>query len=209
MRLWFLADCGRATLSQQQVRDSYANAFGEAIPNILFFGGDNAYNSGTLDEYQAAIFNMYSQELANIGSLSTFGNHDSYSGANSNSQTGVYYDLFMLPKNGESSKPGGIVSNTEAYYSFDYGSHIHVVCLNSMDVDRSIGSVMLSWLEQDLFTANASGVDWIIAIWHHPPYSKGSHGKFFFRKKKKKKKKEEGNSDINPIHICSNYIFDT
>jgi hypothetical protein len=31
---------------------------------------------------------------------------------------------------------------------------------------------MLSWLEQDL-AANMS--DWLIAFWHHPPYTKGSH----------------------------------
>ena len=31
---------------------------------------------------------------------------------------------------------------------------------------------MLTWLEADL--ANTAQ-DWIIAYWHHPPYSKGSH----------------------------------
>ncbi len=31
---------------------------------------------------------------------------------------------------------------------------------------------MLTWLELDLASTSQ---DWIIANWHHPPYSKGSH----------------------------------
>ena len=31
---------------------------------------------------------------------------------------------------------------------------------------------MLTWLEADL-AANTN--EWLIAFWHHPPYSKGSH----------------------------------
>ena len=31
---------------------------------------------------------------------------------------------------------------------------------------------MLTWLEADLAS---TAQDWIIAYWHHPPYSKGSH----------------------------------
>ena len=31
---------------------------------------------------------------------------------------------------------------------------------------------MMSWLEAD---ANATSQDWIVAFWHHPPYSHGSH----------------------------------
>src|SRR5687767_5402286 len=37
---------------------------------------------------------------------------------------------------------------------------------------RTPGSPMLNWLEQDL-AANTN--DWIIAFFHHPPYTKGSH----------------------------------
>ena len=35
---------------------------------------------------------------------------------------------------------------------------------------------MLTWLEQDLA---ATEKDWIIAFWHSPPYSKGSHDSDF------------------------------
>ena len=97
------------------------------------------------------------------------GNHDDRS-ANSATQNGVYYGTSStLPTGwrGRAAMPSG----TEAYYSFDYGN-IHFVVLDSHDSDRSVGSSMLTWLEQDLA---ATTQDWIIAFWHHPPYSKGGH----------------------------------
>jgi hypothetical protein len=41
-----------------------------------------------------------------------------------------------------------------------------------MSVDRTSNGVMLAWLQQDL-AANTN--EWLIAFWHHPPYSRGSH----------------------------------
>ncbi|MCP5055221.1 MAG: hypothetical protein GY937_00685, partial [bacterium] len=66
---------------------------------------------------------------------------------------------------------GGVASNTEAYYSFDFGN-VHFVALDSSESDRSPGGEMLSWLTADLA---ANQQDWTIAFFHHPPYSKGSH----------------------------------
>jgi hypothetical protein len=37
---------------------------------------------------------------------------------------------------------------------------------------RAPGGAMLTWLAADLAATNQ---DWIIAFWHHPPYSKGTH----------------------------------
>ena len=66
---------------------------------------------------------------------------------------------------------GGVASGTEAYYSFDFGN-VHFICLNSEDSGSAPGGTMLTWLEQDLVNATA---DWIVAFFHHPPYSHGSH----------------------------------
>jgi hypothetical protein len=126
--------------------------------------GDNAYDSGTDAQYQAAVFNMYPTLLRNTPLWPTRGNHDVlYSGANND-----YYELFTLPK---SAEIGGIASGTEAYYSFDY-ANTHFVCLDSEGSDRSVGGPMAVWLRADLA---ATPRDWVIAYWHHPPYSKGSH----------------------------------
>src|SRR5213593_2232123 len=70
--------------------------------------------------------------------------------------------------NGEA---GGAASGTEHYYSFDY-SNIHFICLDSMASSRSAGSPMLTWLQADI---SSTTKNWIVAFWHHPPYSKGSH----------------------------------
>ena len=69
------------------------------------------------------------------------------------------------------AEAGGVASGTEAYYSFDYGN-IHFVCLESYETDRSPSGAMLTWLLADLL---ANTKDWVIAFWHHPPYTKGSH----------------------------------
>jgi|GEM_PF-969108 len=166
-RMWVLGDCGTANANQRAVRDAYYNYAGGDHTDLILFLGDNAYNSGTDSEYQFAIFeDMYEDILRQTVSISCPGNHDLYT-ANSNDETGPYYDIFTLPKNAEA---GGIASGTEAYFSYDYGN-VHIVSLDAQS-NNAVGSPMLTWLENDL--ANTTQ-EWIIAIWHHPPYSKGSH----------------------------------
>ena len=167
-RIWVIGDSGTANGNARSVRDAYLDfAAGSYAADLMLMLGDNAYNDGTDSEYQAAVFNMYPSILRNTVVWSTLGNHDGYT-ADSASQTGPYYDIFTFPRAGEA---GGLASGTEAYYSFDY-ANIHFICLDSYETNRSPNGPMLTWLEQDLA---ATTQDWIIAYWHHPPYSKGSH----------------------------------
>jgi len=166
-RIWVLGDSGTANGNARAVRDAY-DGFTAARPTDLWLMlGDNAYSSGTDSEYQAAVFDMYPAHLRTAVLWPTLGNHDGIS-ADSQTQTGPYYGIFTLPAAGEA---GGVPSGTEAYYSFDYGN-LHFICLDSHDSNRSPTGAMMTWLNDDLAAANA---DWIIAFWHHPPYSKGSH----------------------------------
>jgi PKD repeat protein len=165
IRLWVIGDSGTANADAMRVRDAFVD-LGEPA-DVWLMLGDNAYNSGTDAEYQDAVFDIYDAILPNTPLWSTLGNHDGYS-ASSASQTGPYFDIFTLPASGEA---GGEPSGTEAYYSFDVGN-VHIVCLDSYDSDRQVGGAMLDWLEDDLSTTTA---DWVLAFWHHPPYSKGSH----------------------------------
>jgi hypothetical protein len=166
-RIWVLGDSGTANANAQAVAKAYANFTGSIHTDLWLMLGDNAYHSGTDSQYQAAVFDMYPEMLRTSVLWPTLGNHDGAT-ADSASQSGPYYDIFTLPKSAEA---GGLASGTEAYYSFDYGN-IHFICLESHETDRSPGGAMLSWLQLDLADTLQ---EWIIAFWHHPPYSKGRH----------------------------------
>lgn len=166
-RIWVIGDAGTANSSQTAVRNAYYTFTGARHTDLWLQLGDNAYSDGTDAQYQAAVFNMYSALLRKSVTWPTLGNHDGHT-AVSLSQSGPYYNIFTFPKNGEC---GGLASGTEAYYSFDYGN-IHFQCLDSYGTSRSVGGAMHTWVKND---ANATARDWIIAYWHHPPYTKGSH----------------------------------
>ena len=110
---------------------------------------------------------MYPEYLRTAPLWPALGNHDART-ASSITQSGVYYSIFTLPTRGQS---GGVASGTEAYYAFDH-ANIHFVCLDSHDSDRSASGAMMQWLKADL--ANTTR-DWIIAYFHHPTYTKGTH----------------------------------
>lgn len=167
LRIWVVGDAGRANDTAALVRDGYLKFTGTRHTDLWLMLGDNAYDIGTLDEYQQAVFDMYPEFLRSSVLWTAIGNHDAGS-ASSLLQTGPYYELFSPPAGGEA---GGLASGTAAYYSFDYGN-IHFICLDSYGSDRSPDGAMFTWLARD---AAASNQDWQVAFWHHPPYTKGSH----------------------------------
>ncbi|MFT5138704.1 MAG: hypothetical protein ACI9CB_000329, partial [Rhodothermales bacterium] len=169
-RFWAIGDSGTAVTHPGQaasVRDAFKTYSASSPANFMMMLGDNAYNDGTDTQYQNAVFDTYPELLRQLPLWSTLGNHDGHS-ADSATQTGPYYDIFELPTTGE---VGGYPSFTEAYYSFDYGE-VHFVCLDSYDSPRGVNASMMTWLESDLAENH---LPWVIAYWHHPPYSKGSH----------------------------------
>jgi len=168
-RIWAIGDCGTASVGypgSAMVRDGYLNYTGTNLTDVWLMLGDNAYYSGYDYEYQSAVFETYPMLLRNTLLWSTLGNHETY-GADREGRI-AYHDIFSLPANAEA---GGVISGTENYYSFDY-ANIHFVCLDSELSGRTPDSPMAQWLHADL-SANTN--DWIIAFWHSPPYSKGSH----------------------------------
>ena len=165
LRFWVLGDpgtggdgLGRA----ERVRDAYLRSplFRHADGWLLL--GDNAYESGADSEYQSAIFETYRKILPNTPLWSTLGNHETFT------PSVPYFDIFTLPTAGEA---GGLASGTEHYYAFDF-ANVHFICLDSMQSSRQPGSPMLTWLANDLA---ATSQHWIVAFWHHPPFSHGSH----------------------------------
>ena len=166
VRFWVTGDQGKAGVIQQDVRDAMLQWLeenpraGRAYLDFWLTTGDNAYKSGTNQQFQDAFFAPYQNILRNIPVWPAYGNHDA--------RRWAFFDIFSLPQQAES---GGVPSGTENYYSFDY-ANIHFVFLDSQDSDRDQDSSMAKWLTTDL---KANSLPWTIAVFHHPPYSKGSH----------------------------------
>jgi Calcineurin-like phosphoesterase/Purple acid Phosphatase, N-terminal domain len=163
-RVWILGDPGTGTSEQDRVRDAFLDWNGNRNIDVWLMLGDNAYDSGTDSEYQEGLFDPYEATLKNTVLWPTRGNHDGVRSGAAND----YYEFFTMPTAGEA---GGLASGTEAYYSFDHGN-IHFICLDSEGTTRTATGAMATWLENDLA---ATTRDWIVAFWHHPPYTKGSH----------------------------------
>jgi len=166
-RVWVLGDPGTANNVQRAVRDHYYTFTGTRGTDLWLLLGDNAYPHGTDAEHQRAIFDIYPETLRSSPVWPAMGNHDAGS-ATSLTQSGVFFDVFTLPTMGQA---GGMMSGTEAYYAFDY-ANIHFICLDSHDTDRSETGAMMQWLKADLA---ATKRDWIVAFFHHPTYTKGTH----------------------------------
>jgi hypothetical protein len=168
-RFWVLGDGGTGREAQKAVYDAMLDMLKSDGKPLDFWihAGDMAYGTGRDVEFQSRFFESYETTLRNKVCWPTMGNHEGYTSKGSTG-VGPYYDAYVVPTRAES---GGVASGTEAYYSFNHGN-IHFICLDSHDLDRKPGGAMAKWLKADLEKAKA---DWLIAFWHHPPYTKGSH----------------------------------
>jgi hypothetical protein len=168
-RFWVLGDSGTGRQPQAAVHDAmrrHVERTGKPL-DFWIHVGDMAYGEGRDVQFQSRFFESYEETLSSSVCWPTMGNHE---GHTSRGDTGIgpYYDAYVVPTRGEA---GGLASGTEAYYSFDH-ANIHFICLDSHDLDRQPTGAMAKWLRADLELAKA---DWVIAFWHHPPYTKGSH----------------------------------
>lgn len=165
-RIWVIGDSGQVGQGQLAVRDSMLHWISlhprDNLPylDLWLTTGDNAYRSGTNEQFQQALFEPFAELLKNLSIWPAYGNHDA--------RRWVFFDIFTLPEKGE---VGGTPSGTENYFSFEY-SNIHFVFLDSQGTSLDKNSAMLQWLEKDL---SATHQQWLIAVMHHPPYSRGTH----------------------------------
>lgn len=167
-RFWVVGDSGTATGKQGRVRDAMLVDGQGRLPDVYLHVGDMAYSSGTDEEFTRKFFGMYPRVLRAVPTFPAIGNHEGNS-SDSLTATGPYYEAYVLPTEGES---GGLSSGTEAYYSWDWGD-VHFVALESHRGElRTEDAAMLAWLRMDL---EATDKTWVVAYFHHPPYTKGSH----------------------------------
>jgi len=166
IRIWVLGDPGDWTKGIFDVRDSMYQWLNENKRgnrpdlDLIITTGDNAYTSGANKQFQKAVFDPFADVLRNYVYWPAYGNHDA--------RRWAFYDLFSFPTHGEL---GGVASNSEHYYSFDYG-RIHFVFLDTQESDLDTDSKMLKWLRHDLHSTKQY---WLITVFHHPPYTRGTH----------------------------------
>jgi hypothetical protein len=181
VRIAAFGDCGRGNSTYQDQTLAYYQHFIDSIgveaADAWILMGDNAYSSGTDNEYTTGFFNIYGPNmLKNHKLYPSPGNHDYGNNAgNKSSRSMPYYNIFTTPRLGES---GGVASNKPNFYSFNVGD-IHFLSLDSWgiesdatDMGSSSASALKTWLAADL-AANTR--KWVVAYWHHPPYTKTSH----------------------------------
>ncbi|MGC6427753.1 MAG: metallophosphoesterase [Akkermansiaceae bacterium] len=166
---WVVGDSGTGGRAQAQVHNSMRDHLKEIDRELDLYlhVGDMAYGSGTNKEFDDRFFAMYEPTLRNTVCWASMGNHEGRTSKGEHG-TGPYYDAYVCPTKGEA---GGLPSGKEAYYSFDYGK-VHFICLDSHDLDRRPSGAMAQWLKADLEKTKA---DFVVAFFHHPPYTKGSH----------------------------------
>jgi hypothetical protein len=167
VRFWVLGDPGTANIAAQVVRDAFAPVHAQRRADFWLMLGDNAYPSGEDVSFQAAVFDMYPDYLKTLPLWSCLGNHETYAGEDLSGQY-AYERIFVFPAAGEC---GGVASGTERYFSWNYGP-LHFISLDSMTASRDPEGPMAQWLIADL---QANTQPWVIAFWHHPPYSRGTH----------------------------------
>ena len=143
------------TCRQMQVSDIVAN---DAAVQVFLALGDLQYENGELANFQSAYDSSYGRFWGITRPAP--GNHE-YNTAGAPG----YYTYFGAAA-GDPAK---------GYYSFDVGTTWHVVALNSncATVPCSVGSAQEQWLRADLAATDRACV---LAYWHHPRFSSGSHG---------------------------------
>ncbi len=167
-KFWVVGDSGTASESQKAVYHAFLAWEKKNKPvNFYMHVGDMAYTKGSDSEFQYSFFDIYGDRLRGLSCWPAMGNHEGGT-AKGTTATGPYFDAYVCPAEGQC---GGLPSGTESYYSWDYGT-THFICLNSHDMPRSATGAMAQWLKADLEKTKA---EWVIAYWHHPPYTKGSH----------------------------------
>ncbi len=129
----------------------------EKTQGVVFTTGDNAYDSGSPDQFK----NCYDKSWGKFKDRTkpSLGNHD-YGTLGASG----YFNYF-----------GAVAGDRlKGYYSYDLGAW-HIVVVNSNCIERNRcneNSDQVKWLREDL---NAHPTKCTLAYWHHPLYTAGSY----------------------------------
>jgi acid phosphatase type 7 len=127
----------------------------DAIGGTIFALGDNAYPSGTAQNYRDCYDATWGRFKSRTRPVA--GNHE----YDSNTTGSPYFEYF-----GTTAGPAG-----SGFYSYELGNW-HVVALNS-NIAVGRASAQAAWLKADLAANRAKCA---IAYWHFPLFSSSKHG---------------------------------
>jgi hypothetical protein len=146
-----IADCTRSG-------DTKTAALVAGIPGTVFTAGDNAYEDGTLEQFESCYDPTWGAFLDRT--RPSPGNHDYHT-----PDASGYYTYF----GSRAGEPG------QGYYAYDLGAwRIYALNSNCSEVGGcGAGSPQRAWLKADLA---ANPRQCVLAYWHHPRFSSGYHG---------------------------------
>ena len=138
--------------------DEQTAALLDKISGTVITLGDNAYESGTVSEFNNCYDPTWGRQKART--FPTPGNHE-YRTANASG----YFSYFGAAA-GDPQK---------GYYSYDIGAwHIIAINANCSDIGGcGVNSPQVQWLQSDLAAHPAACT---LAYWHQPRFSSGEHG---------------------------------
>jgi hypothetical protein len=147
VRFAVIGDNGDGSRQEHEVAERMA-AVHEQFPfEFVLMLGDNIYGSERPQDFEKKFERPYKALLDDkVEFRASLGNHDD--------PNQRFYKLFGM--------------NGERYYTYQKGN-VRFFALDSNYLDPE----QLQWFEREL---DASGSDWKIAYFHHPPYSNGMHG---------------------------------
>ena len=125
----------------------------DSIPGVVFTLGDNAYPSGTAQQFASCYQPTWGRQRSRT--RPSPGNHDYLT-----PRASGYFAYFGATA-GDSS---------EGYYSYDLGSW-HIVVVNSV-IATTPGSAQIAWLQRDLASHPAMCT---LAYWHYSMFSSGMY----------------------------------
>ena len=144
-----IGDTGTGDKHQLAVAKQLTTTRGQFPFDFVVMMGDNIYGGNSPKDYDNKFGTPYKPLLdGGVKFYAALGNHDDPS------------ERFYKPFN----------MNGERYYSFKPADGVRFFALDSNYMDEK----QLAWLDDQL---KASGSDWKICFFHHPPYSSGeTHG---------------------------------
>ena len=151
LKFGVLGDFGTGDRAQYQLAEQMAKLHERFPYELVILVGDNMYGGERAEDFRSKFEVPYKPLLdAGVKFYATLGNHDDPK------------ERFYKPFN----------MNGEQYYTFkpSLAANVRFFALDSNYMDDK----QVQWLDKQLA---ASGSDWKIAFFHHPPYSSGAtHG---------------------------------